>query len=69
MRSEAGGSARHGAKAGLSLKAGALIGVAFLHLPLAFIILHAELEIILQQINQRQIGIGFAVGDRESLQH
>jgi len=41
MRSEAGGSARHGAKAVLSLKAGALIGVAFLHLPLAFIILYA----------------------------
>ncbi len=41
MRSEAAESARHGAKAGLSLKAGALIGVAFLHLPLAFIILYA----------------------------
>ena len=32
---------QHGAKAGLSLKAGALIGVAFLHVPLAFIILYA----------------------------
>jgi putative spermidine/putrescine transport system permease protein len=33
--------ALHGAKAGLSIKAGALIGVAFLHLPLAFIVLYA----------------------------
>jgi putative spermidine/putrescine transport system permease protein len=41
MRSEAGGPARHGTKAGLPLKAGALIGVAFLHVPLAFIILYA----------------------------
>ena len=41
MRSEAGGSVRRGAKPGLSLKAGALIGVAFLHVPLAFIILYA----------------------------
>jgi putative spermidine/putrescine transport system permease protein len=41
MRSEAGGRVRRGAKAGLSLKAGALIGVAFLHVPLAFIILYA----------------------------
>jgi putative spermidine/putrescine transport system permease protein len=41
MRSEAGGPVRHGAKPGLSLKAGALIGVAFLHVPLAFIILYA----------------------------
>lgn len=41
MRSEAGGRVRHGAKPGLSLKAGALIGVAFLHVPLAFIILYA----------------------------
>jgi putative spermidine/putrescine transport system permease protein len=32
---------RHGAKAGLSLKVGALIGVAFLHVPLVFIILYA----------------------------
>ena len=41
MHSEAGGPVRHGTKAGLSLKAGALIGVAFLHVPLAFIILYA----------------------------
>ncbi len=41
MPSETRGSMRHGAKAGLSLKAGTLIGVAFLHVPLAFIILYA----------------------------
>jgi putative spermidine/putrescine transport system permease protein len=41
MRSEATGPARHGAKAGLTLRAGAFIGVAFLHVPLAFIILYA----------------------------
>ncbi len=41
MRSEAAGQARHGTRAGLSLKAGALLGVAFLHVPLAFIILYA----------------------------
>ncbi len=40
MRSE-GGAVRTGTKAGLSLKAGALMGVAFLHVPLAFIILYA----------------------------
>jgi len=41
MRSEAGGPVRHGAKAGLSLKVGALIGVLFLHVPLFFIVLYA----------------------------
>lgn len=41
MRSERRGMVRHGASAGMSLKAGALIGVAFLHVPLAFIILYA----------------------------
>jgi len=41
MPSEVRGTVRHGAKAGLPLKAGALIGVAFLHMPLAFIILYA----------------------------
>ena len=41
MRSEAAGPARRGARAGLSLKAGAFIGVAFLHVPLAFIVLYA----------------------------
>ena len=41
MPSEIKERARHRAKAGLSLKAGALIGVAFLHLPLAFIVLYA----------------------------
>lgn len=41
MHSEARGAVRYGAKAGLSLKAGALIGVAFLHMPLAFIVLYA----------------------------
>ena len=41
MRSEAGGAVRTGTQAGLSLKAGALMGVAFLHVPLAFIILYA----------------------------
>jgi putative spermidine/putrescine transport system permease protein len=40
VRSE-GGAVRTGTKAGLSLKAGALMGVAFLHVPLAFIILYA----------------------------
>ncbi len=41
MRSEYRGPVRHGVKAGLSLKVGALVGVAFLHVPLAFIILYA----------------------------
>jgi putative spermidine/putrescine transport system permease protein len=41
MRFEATGVARHGAKAGLPLKAGAFVGVAFLHVPLVFIILYA----------------------------
>ena len=40
MPSEVKERARH-AKAGQSLKAGALMGVAFLHLPLAFIVLYA----------------------------
>jgi len=41
MRSDKGGRVRHGAEAGLSLKAGALIGVLFLHVPLFFIVLYA----------------------------
>lgn len=41
MRSDAGVTARRGPGVGMSLKAGALIGVAFLHVPLAFIILYA----------------------------
>jgi len=41
MPSEVRETVRHGATAGLPLKAGALIGVAFLHVPLAFIILYA----------------------------
>jgi putative spermidine/putrescine transport system permease protein len=41
MHSEPGGPVRRGAKAGLSLKAGALIGVLFLHVPLFFIVLYA----------------------------
>jgi putative spermidine/putrescine transport system permease protein len=41
MRSEVAGKARHGARAGLSLKVGAFVGVAFLHVPLVFIVLYA----------------------------
>jgi len=41
MPSEAVGSPRRGGRAGLPLKAGALLGVAFLHVPLAFIVLYA----------------------------
>jgi putative spermidine/putrescine transport system permease protein len=41
MRSELGGSVRRGARSGLSLKAGALIGVLFLHVPLFFIVVYA----------------------------
>jgi putative spermidine/putrescine transport system permease protein len=41
MRSEVAGEARHGARAGLSLKVGAFVGVAFLHVPLVFIVLYA----------------------------
>ena len=41
MPSEVTGVARHGARAGPSLKVGAFVGVAFLHVPLAFIVLYA----------------------------
>jgi putative spermidine/putrescine transport system permease protein len=41
MRSETRASARHGGRAGLSLKLGAAAGVLFLHGPLFFIVLYA----------------------------
>ncbi|MFN0039977.1 MAG: ABC transporter permease [Burkholderiales bacterium] len=41
MRSENPGSLRHGVRAGTPLKLAALGGIAFLHLPLAIIILYA----------------------------
>ena len=41
MRSESPGSLRHGARAGTPLKLAALGGIAFLHVPLAIIILYA----------------------------
>jgi putative spermidine/putrescine transport system permease protein len=41
MPSDLKGSLRHGAGAGLSLRMGAAFGVAFLHVPLFFIILYA----------------------------
>ena len=37
--------------------------------PLPLVILEVSLEIVLEQIDQRQIGIGFAMRDREGFQH